>query len=125
MCFYRNIDRDSKSEMAILQVELNKLQLLQEKSPSGDGKLCLADFTTITARKALLICLMLCSLNQLCGCFAMMNYTATIFQEAGSNLAPNSSAIIVGIIQLFGAYASTILVDRAGRKVSSINHIVS
>ncbi len=56
-------------------------------------------------------------LNQFCGCFAMLNYTASIFAESGSNLTPNMSAIIVGIIQLIGAYMSTFLVDRAGRKV--------
>lgn len=47
----------------------------------------------------------------------MLNYTATIFAEAGSSLTPNMSAIIIGIIQLLGAYISTFLVDRAGRKI--------
>lgn len=56
------------------------------------------------------------SLNQLCGIFAMLMYTATIFAESGSSLTPNMSAIVVGLIQLIGAYISTVLVDRAGRK---------
>ena len=55
-------------------------------------------------------------LNQWCGCFAMLNYTATIFAEAGSTLSPNLSAIVVGAIQIFGAFFST-LVDKIGRKV--------
>ena len=46
----------------------------------------------------------------------MLNYTAIIFLESGSTLTPNMSAIVVGIIQLIGAYVSTILVDRLGRK---------
>lgn len=68
-------------------------------------------------RKAFLIGISLMAFNQFCGCFAMLNYTATIFQQSGSNLTPNMSAIIVGAIQLLGSYMSTILVERAGRKV--------
>lgn len=60
----------------------------------------------------------LVALNQFCGCFAMVNYTATIFQEAGSDLTPNMAAIVIGAIQLVGAYFSTVLVERAGRKVT-------
>ena len=59
----------------------------------------------------------LMAINQFCGCFVMINYTATIFQQSGSNLPPNISAIIVGSIQLCGSYMSTLLVERAGRKV--------
>jgi Sugar (and other) transporter len=57
------------------------------------------------------------ALNQFCGCFAMLNYTGYIFAESGSNLSPNMSAIIVGLIQIFGSYFSTALVERAGRKL--------
>lgn len=57
------------------------------------------------------------AINQLCGCFAMINYAAVIFEESGSNLSPNVSAIVVGLIQIVGAYFSTVLVDRSGRKI--------
>lgn len=105
--------------MELLQIELNKLQLSQQtKCLGAESKLCWSDFTSIVARKAMLIGLMLAILNQLCGCFALINYTATICQESGSNLSPNASAIVIGAIQFFGAYVSTLLVDRAGRKVN-------
>lgn len=65
----------------------------------------------------MIIGMVLASLNQLCGCFAMLQYTASIFKDAGSNMSPNMSAIVVGVIQLFGSYAPTYLVERAGRKV--------
>lgn len=55
-------------------------------------------------------------LEQFCGCFVLLFYAATVFKQAGSNLSPNVSSIIIGIIQLCGAYVSTMLVDRAGRK---------
>lgn len=57
------------------------------------------------------------ALNQFCGCFAMMTFTATIFKESGSNLSPNISSIIVGGIQIIGSIFPTLLVDRLGRKV--------
>lgn len=47
----------------------------------------------------------------------MVNYTATIFAESGSSLSPNMAAIVVAVIQLAGSYFSTLLVERAGRKV--------
>lgn len=68
-------------------------------------------------RKAMLIGIILALLNQLCGCFAMLQYTAQIFADAGSSLSPNVSAIFVGVVQLIGSSVATNLVDRAGRKV--------
>lgn len=65
----------------------------------------------------MLIGAVLMILNQYCGCFAMINYTGTIFEQAGSSLSPNMSAIIVAFIQLLGSYASTMLVEKAGRKI--------
>lgn len=50
----------------------------------------------------------------------MLNYTADIFAESGSQMSPNMAAIIVGIIQMIGSYVSLALVDRAGRKVAII-----
>ena len=56
------------------------------------------------------------ALNQFCGCFAMLNFTAMIFNESGSTLSPNVSSIIVGAIQIVGAFMCTFLVEKAGRK---------
>lgn len=39
-----------------------------------------------------------------------------VFSEAGAQLSPNVSAIIIGAIQVVGVQISVILVDRAGRK---------
>lgn len=47
----------------------------------------------------------------------MITFTATIFQEAGSTLSTNASAIIVGVIQIFGSIFASILVERCGRKM--------
>lgn len=61
-------------------------------------------------------------LCQFCGCFTMLNYTSVIFAESGSDMSANTAAIIIGVIQLIGAYISTVLVDRAGRKVILITY---
>lgn len=76
-----------------------------------------ADLKTRPARRAILIGVVLAALNQLCGAFAMLNYTAYVFKESGSNMSENESAIVVGVISILGSYLSTVLVDRSGRKV--------
>lgn len=51
------------------------------------------------------------------GVFTMISYTSVIFSKSGSALSPGVSSIIVGSIQLLGAYVSTLCVERLGRKV--------
>lgn len=69
------------------------------------------------SRKGLVIGLILVAVNQLCGCFAFINYTAEIFKESGSSLTPNMSAIIVAIIQVVGSVVSTFAIDNMSRKM--------
>lgn len=116
--FYQRI-RQRKTDRELLECEMNKLKnACYSKSSEADG-LTLSDFKSSEARKAIFIGAVVALLCQLCGSFAMLNYTATIFKESGSSMAPNMSAIVVGAIQIVGSYCSTVLVDRAGRKVSS------
>lgn len=57
------------------------------------------------------------ALSQFCGCFSMMNFTKTIFEESGSSLSLNVSSIIVGVVQCLGAFCCTFLVEIAGRRM--------
>lgn len=57
------------------------------------------------------------AINQFSGCFVLINYSATIFRDSGSELNPNMSSIILAAVQILGTYVSTILVDRVGRKI--------
>uniref|UniRef100_A0A336LKQ0 CSON010693 protein n=1 Tax=Culicoides sonorensis TaxID=179676 RepID=A0A336LKQ0_CULSO len=116
--FYRGIPRGA-NECESFTKELSLLKNSSVQSESNKtikDKIRLADFASRHAKRALSIGVVLVILNQFCGCFAMLNYTATIFEKAGSTLSPNMSAIIVGFIQIIGSYFSTVLVDRAGRK---------
>ncbi|XP_034473863.1 facilitated trehalose transporter Tret1-like [Drosophila innubila] len=102
------------------QQELRKLckpeQPIQVKEKAGTAQLSWQDFTHPKARKAYLIGLGLVLANQLTGCLAMLNYVTLIFKEAGSNISPMLSTVIVSIMQVLGTYASTLFVERAGRK---------
>lgn len=117
--FYRNAGPSTSDETEPFKSELEKLRASNQISMKSyeNQAVTLSDLTSVSAKKAITIGVVLVWLNQFCGCFAMLNYTANIFAESGSNLPPNMSAIIVGIIQLVGAYMSTFLVDRAGRKI--------
>ncbi|KAH8412743.1 hypothetical protein KR009_005255 [Drosophila setifemur] len=123
--YYRNIRANPAKELSEdLQQELQKLKGTEktdvdagdDEDEEADG-VTWADFAETKTRKAFLIGLGLISFNQLCGCFAMLNYTAVIFEEAGASLPSTVAAIIVGAIQLMGTYVSTLLVERLGRKV--------
>ncbi|EDS32412.1 sugar transporter [Culex quinquefasciatus] len=104
-----------KEEMSRL---MSTIAIRGKESESGeDSSIRLADFAPFATKKALLIGMVLVTLNQFSGCFALINYTAHIFAEAGSNLDPNVSAMVVGAIQLAGSYVSTMVVDRCKRKV--------
>lgn len=55
-------------------------------------------------------------LEQFSGVFGLLFFVSTIFEYSGSSVSPNESSIIVGVIQLIGAYCSTMFVDKAGRR---------
>lgn len=117
----------NSSDYELVQKEIGKLKntfgsIIAENSTTKMNTLKMSDFKSKTARKALIIGVVLAALNQFCGLFAMLNYSAGIFKESGSNLEPNMSSIVVGGIQLLGSYMATNLVDRAGRKVHKCNN---
>ena len=113
--FYQNLTgKDADYDM--MQREISKLQnTISDVKTESSSKW--SDLTTRPARRAILIGVTLAALNQFCGAFAMLNYTASVFEEAGSSMSSNESAIVVGVISILGSYLSTILVDRAGRRI--------
>lgn len=67
-------------------------------------------------KKGIFIGVVLISVNQLSGLFAFLNYTANIFDDAGSSFTPNTSAIVVGSLLCIGSLVSLTLVDKFSRK---------
>lgn len=120
--YFRNYHTKSIEQHDGFKEELEKLKVSFSETKnvgptSENGPLEWKDFNNKIARKAFIIGIALMALNQFCGCFAMLNYTATIFKQSGSSLSPTVSAIIVGFIQIIGSYISTMLVELAGRKI--------
>lgn len=119
--FYQNLCESNRND-GLLELELDKIRNAISQTnvnTNHRASLKLSHFTAKPARKALLIGIVLVSLNQFSGVSTMLIYTANIFQESGSSLSPNKSAIVVGVIQAIGSVTATNLVDRAGRKVSA------
>lgn len=100
--------------------EIEKLKNIvgASKCQQNDGKhLQWSDFTTKSAKRAMIIATVLFLLNQFCGVSAMINYSASIFEASGSALSPNTSAMIVGAVKVFGTLVGAPLIDIAGRRV--------
>lgn len=86
---------------------------------SHESSMKWSDLMVNPGRKAMIIGIVLASLNQLSGCFGMVSYTASILEAAGTAKDPNTSAIVIGVIGLLGSFTSIYLIERAGRKVCS------
>uniref|UniRef100_A0A336MU94 CSON006792 protein n=1 Tax=Culicoides sonorensis TaxID=179676 RepID=A0A336MU94_CULSO len=121
--YYRRI-KISDNDTEIIQEELSALFSFKTENSSTksneDSSLKFSDFTTRHARKAILIGVFIVIYNQLSGVFAMLNYTATIFEKSGSSLSPNNSAIVGAGIQLLGNYCATMTIERLGRKFNMV-----
>ncbi|XP_055597891.1 facilitated trehalose transporter Tret1-like [Uranotaenia lowii] len=119
LMFYRGIrGHFQKTDQFRQEFEqLKKAVNAESDKTDGQNRLDWKDFCTKPAKKGLTIGLFLMILNQFSGALAIITYSATIFNESGSDLTPNESSIIVALIQLAGTLVSFTLVDNLGRKV--------
>lgn len=73
---------------------------------------------TKAAKKSIIIGIVIVASEQFSGSYAIVFYLSSVFESSGaSSISPDVATIIVGIIQLLGAYCSTLLLDRVGRKL--------
>lgn len=70
-----------------------------------------------TNRKGFTISVMLMFFQQFSGINAVIFFTVPIFKSAGSTMDANLCAIIVGVVQVLMSFASSVLVEKAGRKI--------
>lgn len=113
----------------LLDQEIKKLQFaLDENQNENNNKNSTINWTPemiATTRKVFVIAVVMMVLQIFNGVVPMSFYAANIFQETGSNLSPNMSAIVIGAIQLIGTCFATHLVDRSGRKVTDLHKVFS
>lgn len=113
--FYDDL-RHTDEDKQYLDSEIRILKFILDDLNNRESCKC-SDIATGIGRKALFIGIVLVAITVFSGIFAMGTYTSYIFKATGSNMTPNMSAIVVGVIQLVGSMCATQLVDRLGRKV--------
>ncbi|CAG2062833.1 unnamed protein product [Timema podura] len=101
-----------------ISTEIAKLRRISQENRERMEAMGLKEaFLSRATIKGLTIGLGLCLNQQLSGLYAVLVYTVNIFQESGSSVSPYVATILVGILQIFGSYIASLLVDRAGRRV--------
>ncbi|CAK9814494.1 Facilitated trehalose transporter Tret1 [Anthophora quadrimaculata] len=78
-----------------------------------------------TTLKSFIIGYGLMFFQQTCGINVVIFYTTSIFEKAGSSLNADESTMIVGLLQVIAVFVSSLIVDRAGRKVLLLTSILS
>jgi sugar porter (SP) family MFS transporter len=69
------------------------------------------------SRRALIIIIGLIILLQFAGISAVLSYMQTIFDGAGTKIAPEINPIIVGFVQMCSTIVASFLVDHVGRRI--------
>ncbi|XP_017878262.1 facilitated trehalose transporter Tret1-like [Ceratina calcarata] len=103
-------------------------ELQAHKNAMEEDSKNMAPFWTVAKSratiKAFIIAYGLMLFQQLSGVNAVIFYTSSIFGKAGSSLSSGSSTMIVGAMQVVAAFVSSLVVDRAGRKILLLVSII-
>lgn len=97
--------------------EYNELKKSQIEADKLTNSSAFRDLFQRPNYKPLLISLGLMLFQQFSGINAVIFYTVTIFQQAGSTIDENLCTIIVGAVNFLSTFVATVLIDRLGRKV--------
>lgn len=76
--------------------------------------LCLVNHQSL---RALIIGPTLMAISQFSGSYVLVNFAVTIFGDSGADIDPNVAAMAMGALQIVGAYMTSAVIDRVGRKV--------
>lgn len=87
-------------------------------------QLHIKDLLNKATMKGILICVIVMMFHPMSGSVPLITFTDKIFRESGSDLPPQTCAMIVAAIQLVGSYVSSVTVDKAGRKVLLITSAI-
>ncbi|EEB15084.1 sugar transporter, putative [Pediculus humanus corporis] len=114
----------------LIEAELSELTSSLKQRNSEQKKVSLmAMLSEPETRKGFIIGGTLMTIQQMSGVSPILNYSVVIFQASGSDISPHLAAITVGALQIFGAVAATLTMERVGRKlllmISSIGMAIS
>lgn len=100
------------------EVEDELVKITGEIEEAQKNKIKLSDLISCKAtRKGLIISFGLMIFQQLSGVNGVLFYANDIFKKSGGFISPGSCSILVGTVQVIATLVSTILIDKAGRKV--------
>lgn len=105
----RGPDADLSAELEDMQKDVDN----SSRQKAG----VLAMVTNRASLMALICSLGLMFFQQFSGINAVIFYTNNIFQSAGSDIPPAIATIIVGVVQTIATYISSLLIEKAGRRI--------
>ncbi|KAH8283130.1 hypothetical protein KR054_012328 [Drosophila jambulina] len=112
--FYKNIKRDDiKAESEFDELEYLVTKEQTEKAKSFDYK----DFITKPAFKAYASAAVVLLSNQFSGSFCVTTYLSDVFAASHTTLDVGMCTIVIGVLQIVGNYATTLLCDNYGRRI--------
>ncbi|KAJ4426149.1 hypothetical protein ANN_26958 [Periplaneta americana] len=100
--------------------EMMKLTVVVKESENVDTSIK-SLISSRSTRRALIICLVLATGQQLSGIYVVLNYAVSIFELSGGSVEPNTATIILATLQLIGAIVTLFLLDVAGRRILMIS----
>lgn len=96
-----------------IEMELARLELQASETREARPNI----FDLRNYRRATCITLGLMFFQQLSGVNTLIFYAKRIFDDAGSTLSSSTSSVVIGVVQVIATYFSTIMIERAGRKL--------
>ncbi|XP_057373492.1 facilitated trehalose transporter Tret1-2 homolog [Daphnia carinata] len=120
--FSRNHETQAKDALHRLRGKYTNIEVeFQRIKTNANSQLTNSSYAKILTSgylmKPLLITMALMFFQQSCGITAILFYSASVFQDAGSSLDRFLSSIIIGVVQVVFTGLSVLLVDRFGRRV--------
>lgn len=89
-----------------------------QSRPAFQSRVSFKDlFTSRSTTASVFIAMMLLSGQQISGITVITSYTEKIFRQAGSNISPGLSTVVMGVIQIFGCCTTGLLVNKVNQKL--------
>ncbi|XP_036321248.1 facilitated trehalose transporter Tret1-2 homolog [Rhagoletis pomonella] len=115
--FYMNYKASAKLEIEQFNMKFAELKNVMKKQNTQANAVTIRDFFTKRALKSISIGITLMFIYTFSGTFALLSYMSSIFAAIKTDVHPDTNTVIVGVVQIVGAYMAISLVDRYGRKI--------